>query len=151
LPTVYDVPADRLIEKLADHLKRISQVQPPAWAGYVKTGSQAERPPQNKDWWYVRAASILRKLYLHGPVGLEDLRKEYGGLIAVGYSLAHHRDTGSTNIRKIMSQLQAAGLAQKTTKGRVVSPEGRRLLDKLSTEIFKEMVKGDKELGKIVS
>ena len=151
MPTVYDVPADRLIPKLADHLKRISQVQPPVWAAYAKTGSQAERPPQSKDWWYVRAASILRKLYLRGPIGLNDLRVEYGGLIAVGYTLAHHRDSGSSNLRKIIAQLQAAGLLQKTTKGRIVSPEGRRLLDKLSTEIFKEMAKDDKELGKIIS
>ena len=151
MPTVYDAPADRLIPKLADHIKRISQVQPAVWAAYAKTGSQAERAPQNKDWWFVRAASIMRKLYLHGPIGLDDLRTEYGGLIAVGYTLAHHRDAGSSNIRKIMSQLQAAGLVQKTTKGRVISPEGRRLLDKISTEIFKEMAKDDKELGKIVS
>jgi len=151
LPTVYDVPANRLIEKLADHLKRVSQVQPPVWAAYVKTGSQAERPPQSKDWWYFRAASVLRKLYLHGPIGVSDLRTEYGGLIAVGYTLAHHRDAGSSNIRKIIAQLQAAGFLQKTTKGRVVSAEGRRLLDKLSTEIFKEMAKENKELGKIVS
>ena len=151
MPTVYDVPADRLIEKLADHFKRISQVQPPVWAAYTKTGSQAERPPQNKDWWYVRAASIMRKLYLHGPIGLSDLRVEYGGLTAVGYTLAHHRDAGSSNIRKIIAQLQAAGLLHKTTKGRVVTAEVRRLLDKLSTEIFKDMTKENKELGKIVS
>ncbi|MGA1975679.1 MAG: 40S ribosomal protein S19, partial [Conexivisphaerales archaeon] len=121
------------------------------WAAYTKTGSQAERPPQNKDWWYVRAASIMRKLYLHGPIGLSDLRVEYGGLTAVGYTLAHHRDAGSSNIRKIIAQLQAAGLLHKTTKGRVVTAEGRRLLDKLSTEIFKDMTKENKELGKIVS
>ena len=151
MPTVYDVPADRLIAHLADHLKRVSQVQPPVWSTYVKTGSQAERPPQNKDWWYFRAASILRKLYLHGPVGISDLRTEYGGLTAVGYTLAHHRDSGSTNIRKIMAQLQTAGLVQKTPKGRVLTAEGRSLLDKASTEIFKELVKVDKELGKIVS
>jgi small subunit ribosomal protein S19e len=151
LPTVYDVPASRFIEQLANNLKRVSQIQPPVWSAYAKTGSQAERPPQNKDWWYFRAASILRKLYLHGPVGVSDLRTEYGGLIAVGYTLAHHRDAGSTSIRKIMAQLQAAGLVQKTPKGRIVTAEGRRLLDKLSTEIFKEMVKGNKELGKIIS
>ena len=151
MPTVYDVPADKLIGRLADHLKRVSQLQPAVWAAYAKTGSQAERAPQSKDWWYFRAASILRKLYLHGPQGVNDLRIEYGGLIAVGYTLAHHRDAGSSNIRKIIAQLQAAGLVQKTTKGRVVSAEGRRMLDKLSTEIFKEMAKGDRELSKIIS
>lgn len=151
MPTVYDVPADKLIEHLANYLKRVSQVQPPTWAAFVKTGSHAERPPQNKDWWYHRSASILRKLYLHGPLGISDLRREYGGLTAVGYSLAHHRDSGTSALRKIISQLQAAGLVQKTPKGRTVTAEGRRLLDKLSTEIFKELAEKNPELGKIVS
>lgn len=151
MPTVYDVPGDKLIERLANYLKRVSQIQPPSWSAFVKTGSQAERPPQNKDWWYFRSASILRKLYLHGPLGFSDLRREYGELTAVGYSLAHHRDSGTSAIRKAISQLQAAGLVQKTPKGRVVTAEGRRLLDKLSTEIFKNMAEENPELSKIVS
>lgn len=151
MPTVFDVPADRLIAQVANYLKRVSQVQPPTWASFAKTGSHVERQPQDKDWWYHRSASILRKLYLHGPLGVNDLRAEYGGLTAVGYSLAHHRDSGSSAIRKILAQLQAAGLVKKTPHGRVITPEGRKLLDKLSTEIFKELAKDDKGLAKIIS
>jgi ribosomal protein S19E (S16A) len=29
---VYDVPADKLIEELASHLKRVSEIEPPTWA-----------------------------------------------------------------------------------------------------------------------
>ena len=151
MPTVYDVPADRLIEQAANYLKRVSQVQPPVWSTFAKSGSHASKPPQNKDWWYYRTASILRKLYLHGPIGIGDLRVEYGGVLQLSYGLAHHRNAGSSSIRKALFQLQAAGLVKKTPKGRVVTPDGRRLLDKLSTEIFKEMVEVDKYLGKIVS
>ncbi|NIN96428.1 MAG: 40S ribosomal protein S19, partial [Anaerolineae bacterium] len=63
MTTAYDVPADVLIERLSGYFKEsVSEIQPPEWSGYVKTGRHAERAPQNPDWWYVRSASIMRKL-----------------------------------------------------------------------------------------
>jgi len=39
LVTALDVPADLLIKRVAERLKReYEQVKPPAWAFYVKTG-----------------------------------------------------------------------------------------------------------------
>jgi len=146
MPTVYDVPPELLIHRLAEHLKRIPQIQPPHWAMYVKTGSHKERPPQNRDWWYYRCASLLRKIYLYGPIGLTDLMSIYGGRTRVGYKLAHHRNAGSSIIRRALTQLQSAGFVEKTPKGRVITPKGRSLLDRLSTEIFREMVKQNPEL-----
>nr|MBC8462842.1 40S ribosomal protein S19 [Candidatus Bathyarchaeota archaeon] len=79
MTTAYDVPADVLINRLSGYMKEnIREIQPADWAGYVKTGSHVERVPQNPDWWYVRSASVLRKLYMKGPVGVSRLRKEYG-------------------------------------------------------------------------
>lgn len=151
MPTVYDVPPDRLIDQLANRMKRTPQVQPPEWSFYAKTGSHASRPPANKDWWYARAASILRKLYLHAPLGVGDLETKYGGRKRPGYSAAYHGSAGSSSIRKCLAQLQAAGYVQKTPKGRALTPEGRSLCDKVSTEIFEELKKSDQTLGKIVS
>ena len=74
-----EVPADVLIQTLAETLKNEDTINPPEWSNYVKTGSHVERPPQNDEWWYERCASILRKVYVHGPVGLADLQKMYGG------------------------------------------------------------------------
>ncbi len=150
MPTVYDVPPDLLIQRLAEHLKKIPQIQPPPWAMFVKTGSHAERPPQNRDWWYYRCASLLRKIYLHGPIGLTDLMSAYGGRKQVGYKLAHHRDAGSSIIRKALAQLQAAGLVEKTPKGRVITPEGRSLLDRLSTVIYRELAKKNPDLARFM-
>lgn len=151
MPTAYDVPPNRLIEALANHLKRVPQIQPPVWAMYVKTGSHVQRPPYNKDWWYVRAASIIRKLYFHGPMGLSDLRAVYGGRKESGYGLAHHRQAGSSAIRKILAQLQSAGLVKKTPKGRVLTPEGVSLCDRLSAEIVKEISKQNPEIARLIS
>ena len=77
MTTVYDVPADLLIKRVAEKLK--SMVKPPEWAKYVKTGVHKQRAPEQEDWWYIRLASILRRVYIDGPVGIERLRTYYGG------------------------------------------------------------------------
>lgn len=144
---VFDVPADIFIERLAEQLKKNSKIQPPSWAQFVKTGSHAERVPQSKDWWYVRCASLLRKVYIHGPIGLSDLKSAYGGRKQVGYSLAYHRDAGGAIIRKALQQLESAGYITKAnSKGRIPTQEGMKKLDSLSKEIHKELVKISPEL-----
>ena len=146
--SVYDVPSSKLIGALAGQMKSLPGMQAPEWAQWVKTGSHAERPPENPDWWLTRAASIMRKLYLHGPVGLSDLARAYGGTKALHYNPKHHRDAGGSSIRKIMHQLETAELVSKTPRGRVLSPKGRALLDKASKEIFATMSEGDKSLAR---
>jgi small subunit ribosomal protein S19e len=113
----------------------------------VKTGSYVERAPLNPDWWYVRTASMLRKLYMSGPVGVERLRKEYGGRKRRGVRPAHFGKAGGNHIRKILQQLETAGLVEKaSTRGRVVSAKGRSLLDAMSSQIKREMERERPEL-----
>jgi len=139
---VYDVPAEKLIEELASHLKRVPEIEPPTWASFVKTGSHADRPPQRQDWWYVRAASLMRKVYMQGPIGIEKLEIAYGGSKQLGYFPKHHRDAGSSAIRNLLKGLERAELVSKQgTSGRVLTPKGVALLDKVSKDIFKELVK----------
>jgi small subunit ribosomal protein S19e len=127
------VPADELIERLAEYLREnVKEVSPPRWALFVKTGSHRERPPDRLDWWYVRAASILRKLYVNGPVGVSRLRKIYGGRRKYPMRRAHKVRAGGAIIRKILQQLEAAGLVEKSNKGRWLTPKGVSLLDRLS-------------------
>jgi len=150
LVVVYDVPQDMLIKRLSEELKRrYSQVSPPAWTIYVKSGSHVERQPQDKNWWYTRCASLLRKVYIHGPIGLSELRSMYGGRKSVKYYPSHHRNGGGAVIRKALHQLEASDLVKKHgDKGRIVTSQGRALLDRLSTEIFKEIVKVNPSLAK---
>jgi small subunit ribosomal protein S19e len=144
----HDVPSAKLISALAEQMKSVPAVQEPDWARYVKTGSHAERPPTNSDWWLTRAASLLRKLYIHGPVGLTDLKRAYGGTKALHYFPKHHRDAGGSNIRKILKQLEQAELVSKTPKGRVLTPKGRAMLDKTSKDIFTILTEGNKSLAR---
>jgi len=148
MTTAYDVPADVLIGKLSGYIKEnIKDVTPPEWSAHVKTGSHVERVPQVPDWWYVRTASLLRKLYMDGPVGVQRLRKEYGGRKRKGNAPAHHRKSGGSIIRTSLQQLEKAGLVDKIDKsGRVVSKKGRSLLDAMSTQIKKDLDREKPEL-----
>jgi small subunit ribosomal protein S19e len=150
LPTPYDVPASILLERLAQYLRaNMDKIVPPKWAAIVKTGSHAERPPENPDWWFMRCASLLRKIYLKGPIGVAHLRSEYGGRIDRGAKPEHARRGGGAVIRNALQQLESVGLVDILgRRGRVLTGEGRRLLDRLSTEIKEELEKKHPELKK---
>jgi len=149
--TALDVPADELIRRVARRLKEeYEQIRPPAWAFYAKTGAHKDRPPEDPDWWYVRAASILRKLYKAGePLGIETFRTIYGGRKNRGVKPERFAKAGGNAIRKILQQLEAAGLVAKVPgKGRVITPLGVSLLDRTAKEIAEELVKKYPELAR---
>ena len=75
---VHDVDAQIFIDALAKKLESLEEFKMPDWAGYVKTGRSKERVPDREDWWYVRAASILRAAYVKGVIGVSRLRTKYG-------------------------------------------------------------------------
>ncbi len=148
--TALEVPADQLIKELARILKEEygEYVKPPAWAYYAKTGVHKEKPPEDPDWWYMRAASILRKLYKSPePIGIETFRTIYGGRQNRGSAPEHFRKGSGSVVRKILQQLEKAGLVRKIPrKGRTLTPEGRSLLDKTAKELFKKLVEERPEL-----
>jgi len=148
MPTPYDVPASLLIERLAQYLKNnVDSIRPPDWAPFVKTGVHKERPPDNPDWWYIRCASLLRKIYIKGPIGIERLRSEYGGRKDMGVRPEHTKKGSGAIIRNALKQLEDADLVETVNgKGRRITSKGRRLLDLLSTEIKRELEKEIPEL-----
>jgi len=148
MPTPYDVPASLLIERLAQYLKNnVDSIRPPEWAPFVKTGVHKERPPDNPDWWYIRCASLLRKIYIKGPIGIQRLRSEYGGRKDMGVKPEHTRKGSGAIIRNALKQLEDADLVETVDgKGRRITSKGRKLLDLLSTEIKRELEKEIPEL-----
>ena len=148
--TPTDVPASKLIERLARYLKEnVDAVTPPAWATIVKTGAHVQHQPQNPDWWYVRCASILRKIYIHGPVGIQELRADYGGRKSRGVKPRRAAKAGGSIIRKALQQLEAAGYVETVRpRGRRVTPAGSKLLKELTEELGREMIKELPQLEK---
>merc|ERR1712178_529607 len=73
--TVKDVPADEFIKACADFLKRQPKFDVPKYHDIVKTSLIKEFAPYDEDWFYIRSASILRKVYLRKGTGVGALEK----------------------------------------------------------------------------
>ncbi len=140
MPTVYEVAPEKLVKRLAHKLKEnFEEITPPQWSYFAKTGVHKERPPQERDWWYIRSASLLRKLYVLGPIGVSRLRKEYGGRKRRGRRSERTWKGGGSSVRGPLQQLEKIGLVDKNgNDGRKLTREGVSLLDKTATEIVKE-------------
>ena len=136
-----NIDQKKFIEVCKDRLKKIEEIKPPEWTGFVKTGQSRKFPPKQSDWWYTRTASILRKIYLNGPVGVERLRTHYGGKKDRGHKPERFRKSGGSIIRKGLQQLEAAGLIEKSKKpkksGRIVTDKGKRFIADIVKEVKK--------------
>ena len=148
MTTLYDVPAEALIEAVAADLE--DRIDEPAWATVAKSGANAELPPEQDDFWYVRAASLLRKVAIDGPVGIERLSTEYGGAKEGSnrYRVAPKRraDGSKKVIRAILQQLEEEDLVQTAEgEGRRITPEGRSLLDEIAGEVLEDLDRADLE------
>lgn len=150
MTTPHDVPVPQFIEKLAKYLREnIDEVQPPQWAGIAKTGAHVEKQTQNPNWWYTRCASILRKIYVYGPMGIEKLRADYGGRKDFGVKPEHAVKAGGAAIRKALQQMEAAGLIETIKpQGRKVTPKGRKLLQEIAEDVREEIARTLPELKK---
>ena len=136
--TARDVDPQQLLEVLKEELKKMKEIQPPEWSNFVKTGVSRERPPEQEDWWYIRSAAVLRKIYLYGPLGIQRLRKMFGGKKNRGHKPEHFYPGSGSIIRKILQQLEKSGLVKtKKGKGRMISPKGQKLLDNTAHKLVK--------------
>ena len=137
MTTVYDVPADHIIRRVAEELKKKKEITPPVWAAFAKTGVHKEMPPENPDWWFIRVAAVLRRVYVDGPLGVERMRSFYGGNKNRGSKPNAFRKGSGSILRKSVQQLEAAGLIVHDKTGRKVSPAGMAFLDALAREVKK--------------
>jgi len=134
-----EVDPKKFIEVCKEKMKNIESIKPPNWASFAKTGMSRQLPPKQNDWWYTRAASILRKIYLDGPVGVERLRTHYGGRKQRGHKPERFKKSGGSNIRKILQQLEKASLIEKSKKpkksGRIISENGKKFISDIIKEV----------------
>ena len=136
MTTFHDVPADLVLPVVAGRLTEMPAITPPVWASYVKTGVHRERVPDQDDWWHVRAAAMLRKIALNGPIGVTGLAGLYGGPRDRN-AMPNKARRGSRHIaRTVVQQLEDAGLVVEKRSdggeigfGRMVTGAGHALLD----------------------
>lgn len=137
MTTPYDVPAKDLIEGIAKKLEKDTNIETPKENIYSKTGVNRENPPTIKNWWYIRCAAILRKVYLNNNIGVERMREEFGGKKNCGSKKSKAKAGSGTIARRAFQQLEKAGYISKIKgRGRMLSPKGRSFIDNTSKEVI---------------
>jgi len=144
MTTLYDVPPEKLIEALTDRLGEEDAIEEPDWAQYAKTGVDRELPPEQPDFWHRRAASLLRKVAIDGPVGVGSLETEYGsakqGSNRYRVRPRQQSEGSGSIIRTALQQLEEAGYVETAEgEGRQVTGEGHSLLDEVAGEVLESL------------
>ena len=118
--------------RLANALKELPEMKAPEWVFFVKSSSAKERPIDDKEFWYKRAASVLRQIYKVKIVGVERLRTKYGSKKNRGMKPEKFQKASGKIIRTILQQTDAAGLTEqaKDIKGVRSKRPGRQLTQK---------------------
>jgi len=129
---VYELNAQEYNLKLAEALKKIPEFKQPEWVGFVKSGPGKARPIDDPDFWYKRAASILRQVYRKSIVGTNRLRTKYGSKKERGARPEEFRKAGGKIIRVILQQSDKVGFTEivKGIKGVKGKKPGRQLTEK---------------------
>jgi len=144
MTTLYDVPAEDLIEAVAERLADDGDVEAPDWIEFTTTGVDRELPPEQDDFWSRRTASLLRKVAVDGPVGVGSLATAYGNTKGGSNRYQVRPPSQSDGSRKIirtaLQQLEDADyLETEGNDGRVVTAEGRQLLDSVADDVLEDL------------
>ncbi|KAJ4319228.1 Protein component of the small (40S) ribosomal subunit [Neodidymelliopsis sp. IMI 364377] len=141
--TVKDVEAQKFITSYAAFLKRQGKLPIPGssltvlstgWVDTVKTSHSNELPPQDIDWFYVRAAAVARHVYMRKTVGVGRLRKVHGSTKNRGSRPSHHVDASGSVDRKVLQALEKIGVVEidEDKGGRRITQSGQRDLDRIA-------------------
>ncbi len=140
--SIYSVDSNAHISLVAQELKKTDLVQPPEWAQFVKTGVAKQRPPVDDDWWFARAASVLRSVSKLGPIGVNKLRTKYGSKKNRGLRPEKFKDASGNILRTVLQQLEKEGLVSQNkdpkVKGRIITAKGQSLLEKCAASLLPE-------------
>eukprot|EP01126_Amoeba_proteus_P064051 TRINITY_DN8911_c0_g1_i1.p1 TRINITY_DN8911_c0_g1~~TRINITY_DN8911_c0_g1_i1.p1 ORF type:complete len:157 (+),score=28.34 TRINITY_DN8911_c0_g1_i1:182-652(+) len=145
--TVKDVAPDQFIAEYAAHLKRNQWLKLPDWIDLVKTSNAKELAPLDPDWYYIRAASVARKIYLRGGLGVGRLRTVYGSNKRRGVMPSRFTKASGAVLRHVVKQLESIGVVEKNTAtqgGRKITQEGRRDLDRIAGRVFSKLAQKTK-------
>ncbi len=138
--SIYELSVQEYNLKLAEALKKVPEFKEPEWAKFVKSSPSKERPIEDENFWYKRAASILRQIYRKKIVGVNRLRTKYGSKKNRGMKPERFVKAGGKIIRTILQQSDKAGFTEsireiKGTKekrpGRKLTEMGRKFLENL--------------------
>ncbi|KAG5460665.1 MAG: 40S ribosomal protein S19-A, partial [Olpidium bornovanus] len=114
--TVKDVNPHEFVKAYAAYLKRTGKLEVPKWVDLVKTGTYKELPPNDPDWFYVRAAAVARHIYLRPSVGTGGLCKVHSGRKNRGSRPSHTVVASGSVNRKVLQALEKVKVLEKDPK-----------------------------------
>ncbi|RAL45203.1 unnamed protein product [Cuscuta campestris] len=134
--TVKDVSPHDFVKAYSAHLKRSGKMELPEWVDIVKTGKLKELPPYDPDWYYIRAASMARKIYLRGGLGVGAFQRIYGGNKRNGSRPSHFCKSSGAIARHILQQLKELNIVDIDPRGgRRITSKGQQDLDQVAGRI----------------
>lgn len=135
--TVKDVDQDKVVTGVAQFLKKSGKLRVPDNMDIVKTSKSKELSPSNNDWFYIRCASILRRMYHKGPIGVGGVKKLYGDRKRNGVCPSHFCRADGAVSRRAVQALENIKLIEKHPEGgRKLTAQGQRDLDRIASQIF---------------
>ena len=134
--TVKDVDQDKIVQGVALFLKKSGKLKVPDNMDIVKTSKSKELSPYNNDWFYIRCASILRRMYHRGPIGVGGVKKIFGSRKRNGGCPSHFCRADGAVSRRAVQALENIKLVEKHAEGgRKLSAQGQRDLDRIASQI----------------
>ena len=135
-----DVPSHDFVKALSIWLKKSGKIKLPDYADYVKTGKHKELAPYDKDWYYIRAASVVRHIYLRQGVGVGALQKVYGGRKRRGTRPSKYVRASASLHRHILQQLEKMKLIEQDDDngGRRITSKGQKDLDQIAGQVISD-------------
>eukprot|EP00794_Sanderia_malayensis_P011197 gene11197-12372_t len=134
--TVKDVRPEDFVKAFAAYLKKSGKMKIPEWVEIVKTSKAKEQGPYDADWYYIRCASIARRIYKRPCIGVGAIRKVYGGAKRNGVRPNHFCLSSASVARKALQSLEGMKLIQKDSNGgRSITPQGQKDMDLIAGQV----------------
>ncbi|GMP51709.1 hypothetical protein CsSME_00017839 [Camellia sinensis var. sinensis] len=130
--SVKDASPHKFVKAYSVHLKRSGKTD------IVKTGRFKELAPYDPDWYYIRATSMSRKIYLKQGLGVGAFQRIYGGSKRNGSHPPHFCKSSGAVARHNLQQLQTMNIIDIDVKGngRRITSSDQRDLDQVTGRIM---------------
>ncbi|XP_057642647.1 40S ribosomal protein S19-like [Chionomys nivalis] len=137
--TVKDINQQEFVRALAAFLKKSGKLKVPKWVDTVKLARHKELAPYDENWFYTRAASTARHLYLRGGAGVGSMTKIYGGRQRNGVRPSHFSRGSKSVGHRILQALEGLKMVEKDQDGgHKLTPQGQqgqRDLDRIAGQV----------------
>ncbi|KAH0520028.1 40S ribosomal protein S19 [Microtus ochrogaster] len=134
--SIKDVNQQEFVRALAAFLKKSRKLKVPEWVDTVELAKHKELAPYDENWFYTRAASTARYLYLHGGAGVGSVTKVYGGRQRNGVRPSHFSRGSKSVACRILQVLEGLKMVEMDQDGDCkLTPQGQRDLDRIARQV----------------